>query len=131
VAASLRVQDSLQAGESRFLAEIRRLRQMVDLTRGSVPVLFLIDEILQGTNPADRHAGAEAVLLGLLNAGALGLVTTHDLPLTELAARPDAPLTNVHFADRIENGRPHFDYRMRPGVVPHSNALALMRLIGL
>jgi hypothetical protein len=131
VAASLRVQDSLQAGQSRFLAEIRRLRCMADLARGPVPLLFLIDEILQGTNPADRRQGAEAVLLGFLGLGAVGLVTTHDLPLTALAERPDVPLENVHFADRLEDGRPCFDYRVRPGVVRQSNALALMRLIGL
>jgi hypothetical protein len=131
VAASLRVQDSLQAGESRFLAEIHRLRQMVELAQGPVPLLFLIDEILQGTNPNDRRQGAEAVLVGLLRLGAIGLVTTHDLPLTALAERPDTRLANVHFADQIHDGRPTFDYRMKKGVVPQSNALALMRLVGL
>jgi hypothetical protein len=131
VGASLRVQDSLQAGESRFLAEIHRLRQMVELAQGPVPLLFLIDEILQGTNPNDRRQGAEAVLVGLLRLGAIGLVTTHDLPLTALAERPGTRMANVHFADQIQDGRPTFDYRMKKGVVPQSNALALMRLVGL
>jgi DNA mismatch repair ATPase MutS len=131
VGASIRVQDALAAGESRFLVEIRRLRQLVDQARGPLPLLFLVDEILQGTNPADRKEGAERVLLGLVELGALGLVTTHDLPLTEMAARPAHRMANVHFSDSLNDGRLRFDFRMRPGVVPHSNALALMHQIGL
>jgi hypothetical protein len=131
VAASLRVQDSLAAGESRFLAEIRRLRQMVDLARKTPPLLFLIDEILQGTNPADRRQGAESFILGLLGTGAIGLVTTHDLPVTAVAERPGVRMVNVHFADQIVDGKILFDYRMRAGVVQQSNALALMRMVGL
>ncbi len=131
LAASLRVQDSLQTGESRFLVEIRRLRQMVDLAQHPTPLLFLIDEILQGTNPADRRQGAEAVIRGLLRLGAIGLITTHDLPLTAMAADPAVGLANVHFADRLEDGQLFFDFRMRTGVVQQSNALALMRLVGL
>jgi hypothetical protein len=131
VAASIRVQDSLQAGRSRFLAEIRKLRQMVDMTRDRTAVLFLIDEVLQGTNPADRQVGASAVILELLDKGALGLITTHDLPLTRLAEQSGQRLANVHFSDRFEDGQPSFDYQMRSGVIPRSNALALMRAIGL
>jgi hypothetical protein len=131
LAASLRVQDSLAAGESRFLAEIRRLRQMVDIAQGPRTLLFLIDEILQGTNPADRRQGAAAVILGLLRLGALGLVTTHDLPLTAIAEDRAVRLANVHFADRMEDGQLCFDYHIRPGVVQQSNALALMRMVGL
>jgi hypothetical protein len=131
VGASIRVLDSLLAGQSRFLAEIRRLRQMVDLTAGSLPLLFLIDEMLHGTNPADRQKGSEAVVLELLARGAIGLVTTHDLALTVLAERPGIRLENVHFIDHLENGELRFDYRMQPGVIPRSNAVALMRAIGL
>jgi DNA mismatch repair ATPase MutS len=93
--------------------------------------LFLIDEILQGTNPADRRQGAEQVIRGLIGLGAIGLVTTHDLPLTAVAECPGSRLANFHFSDQFEGNRLHFDYLVRAGVVPQSNALTLMRLIGL
>jgi len=128
--ATLRIEDSLQEGHSRFYTEILRLRQIVDAARGPVPLLFLLDEILHGTNSHDRRVGAEAVVRALVDLGAIGLVTTHDLALTEVPARLDRAV-NMHFEDRLEDGRMLFDYRMRPGVVEHSNALALMRAIGL
>jgi hypothetical protein len=129
IGATLRIQDSLQAGRSRFYAEVLRVRQIVDLTRGPVPLLFLLDEIFAGTNSHDRRLGAEAVVRGLIRAGAIGLVTTHDLSLTHIAEIGKG--ANVHFADHFENGVMTFDYRLRPGVVQHSNALALMRAVGL
>lgn len=131
IGATLRVQDSLQAGRSRFYAEITRLRQLVDLSRGPIPLLFLIDEILNGTNSHDRSVGGESVIRGLIGRGAIGLVTTHDLALAEIADRLGVIAKNVHFVDHFENGTLHFDYLMRPGVVRKSNALALMRAVGL
>jgi hypothetical protein len=130
VGATLRVQDSLQAGRSRFYAEALRVRQLLDLTAGSVPLLFLLDELFQGTNSQDRRMGAEAVLRRLLDRGAVGLVTTHDLALTGLVeGLPGA--VNVHFEDRFADGAMTFDYRLRPGVVPTSNGLALLRAVGI
>jgi DNA mismatch repair ATPase MutS len=129
--ATLKVEDSLEAGRSRFYAEILRIRTIVDAARGPVPLLFLLDEILHGTNSYDRRIGAEAIVRALAEGGAIGLVTTHDLALTELPSRLSVPAVNMHFEDRLEGGRMVFDYRMRPGVVEHSNALALMRAIGL
>lgn len=131
VGATLRIQDSLQQGRSRFYAEILRVRQIVDLTRGPVPLLFLLDEIFAGTNSHDRRQGAEAIVRGLVEAGALGLVTTHDLSLTHIAEQLGPRAANVHFADHFENGEMKFDYRLQTGVVRHSNALALMRAVGL
>ncbi len=131
VGATLRIQDSLQAGRSRFKAEIMRVRQVVDLSRGPLPLLFLLDEIFAGTNSHDRGHGAEALVRGLVKAGAIGLVTTHDLSLTHIADRLGARGANVHFEDRFEKGVMTFDYSLRPGVVQHSNALALMREVGL
>jgi hypothetical protein len=131
VGATLRVQDSLQAGRSRFFAEITRVRQLMELTHGSVPVLFLLDELFHGTNSHDRLIGARAVIGRLLDAGAVGLVTTHDLALTQIACELSPRAQNVHFEDDFVNGSMSFDYRMRPGVVPRSNALALMRSVGL
>jgi DNA mismatch repair ATPase MutS len=131
VGATLRINDSLEEGQSRFYAEILRIRAIVEAARGAVPLLFLLDEILHGTNSHDRRIGAEAIVRALVDLGAIGFVTTHDLALTELPSRLGAAAINKHFEDRIENGRIVFDYRMRPGVVEHSNALALMRAVGL
>src|SRR5262249_13651944 len=131
VGATLRIQDSLQAGRSRFYAELLRVRQVVDLSRGRPPLLFLLDEIFHGTNSHDRRLGAEAVVRGLVEHGAIGLITTHDLSLTHIVEVLAPRAANVHFADHFENGQMVFDYKMRPGVVQHSNALALMRAVGL
>ena len=131
VCASIRIQDSLQEGTSRFYAEISRLSQIMESARRHPPVLFLIDEALHGTNSHDRLIGAEAIVSGLVARGAIGLITTHDLALTEIATVLGARGVNVHFQDYLENGRLRFDYRMRPGVVQHSNALELMRSVGL
>jgi hypothetical protein len=131
VGTSMRIQDSLQEGTSRFYAEIQRLRRLVDLARGPVPLLFLLDEILHGTNSHDRRIGAEAIVRGLLAREAIGLVTTHDLTLTQIADNLAPRAMNVHFEDHLEDGKMSFDYRMRPGVVEKSNALALMRSVGL
>lgn len=131
VGASIRIQDSLQAGASRFYAEITRLRQIVELTEGALPVLFLLDEILHGTNSHDRRIGAEGVVRGLVERGAIGLITTHDLALARIAEELAPRADNVHFQDHLEEGKMTFDYRLRPGVVERSNALELMRSIGL
>lgn len=129
--ATLRVEDSLSAGTSRFYAEITRLRQLVELARGPRPLLFLIDEILAGTNSHDRRLGAAAVLRALVDLGAIGIASTHDLALTEIVNEMPGRAANLHFEDRLEGPNLVFDYRLRPGVVQHSNALALMRAVGL
>ncbi|HEV3138906.1 MAG TPA: hypothetical protein VGY57_00250 [Vicinamibacterales bacterium] len=131
IGATLRIDDSLQEGHSRFYAEILRIRAIVDAARAETPLLFLLDEILHGTNSHDRRIGAEAIVRALVDAGAIGLITTHDLALTELTRDLAGRAANMHFEDRLEQGRMAFDYRLRPGVVEHSNALALMRAVGL
>jgi len=131
IGASLRVIDSLLEGRSRFYAEITRLKQVVDLTDGERPVLFLLDELLHGTNSKDRAAGASAIVGGLIQRGAIGLITTHDLALSSIADDPGSRAANHHFEDRMEGDEMIFDYRLRPGVVTRSNALALMRAVGL
>jgi hypothetical protein len=129
--ATLRINDSLQEGRSRFYAELLRIKQIVERASGSPPVLFLLDEILHGTNSHDRRIGAEAIIRGLLERGAAGLVTTHDLALAEVADALAARATNVHFDDHLEGGVMTFDYLMKPGIVRKSNALELLRAIGL
>jgi len=131
VGASIRVNDSLREGSSRFYAEIKRLRQIFDLAGGDPPLLFLLDELLQGTNSKDRRIGAEGIVRALLKRGAIGLVSTHDLALTDIGGPAEGHLRNVHFQDELANGRMTFDYKIRDGVVTKSNGLELMRSIGL
>ncbi|MFL5341319.1 MAG: MutS-related protein [Gemmataceae bacterium] len=131
VGATLRIQDSLQAGKSRFYAEITRIQQIVETAKGPLPLLFLLDELLHGTNSHDRAIGAEAIVRALLDRGAVGLITTHDLTLAHIADNLTTRAANVHFADQLIDGKMIFDYQMRPGVVRHSNAIELMRAVGL
>jgi hypothetical protein len=130
IGATIRVMDSLQAGTSRFYGEIQRLRDIMELTK-KMHVLFLLDEILHGTNSHDRAVGAEGVIRGLIDRGAIGIVTTHDLALAKLADTLAPRAANFHFQDQLIDGRMVFDYRLHPGVVQKSNALALMRAVGL
>jgi DNA mismatch repair ATPase MutS len=131
VGASIRINDSLQEGSSRFYAEITRLRQIVDLAGGNPPLLFLLDELLQGTNSKDRRIGGEGIVRALVDRGSIGIVSTHDLALTDIGGPLDGHLRNVHFQDELADGRMTFDYTLRDGVVTKSNGLELMRSIGL
>jgi hypothetical protein len=131
VGTAMRIRDSLQSGESLFYAAVSRLKAVVDCARDGKPLLFLFDEILQGTNSHDRLVGSEGVLRALVERRAIGLTTTHDLALTQIVERLGSQGINVHFEDVLVNGKMTFDYRIRPGVVERSNALELMRLMGL
>ena len=131
IGTAMRFQDSLEHGTSLFYTVIARLRRVMDLQDRERPLLFLIDEILQGTNSRDRVSGADAVVRKLLERGGVGLVTTHDLELTRIVDTLDGRAANVHFADTMLGDEIRFDYKMRPGVVETSNALALMRKMGL
>jgi hypothetical protein len=130
VGASINISDSLQKGVSHFYAEISRIRAVVDLASQG-PLLFLFDEILQGTNSHDRRVGAEGVVRTLLKRSATGMITTHDLSLTELAQTFPTRITNLHFQEKLEEGKLSFDYTLRPGVVTTSNGVELMKSIGL
>jgi hypothetical protein len=131
VAASICVLDSLKGGISRFYAEIQRIKQIADLAKGDMPVLFLLDELLSGTNSKDRLAGTRLIVENLIADGAVGIVSTHDLALTEIPEAMGAKAQNCHFEDQLVDGRLFFDYSLKPGVVKSSNALELMRVIGL
>jgi ABC-type multidrug transport system fused ATPase/permease subunit len=133
VATSMRVEDSLEQGVSHFLAEVRRLKRVLDLAQESprAPVLFLLDEILHGTNSRERVIGACAVVKQLLQRGAFGAVSTHDLGITALERELGGRVTNVHFEEQIVGNAMTFDYVLRPGIVHSSNALRLMRAIGI
>lgn len=138
VYASIRIEDSLANGVSLFMAELRRLKSVVDAARtevaGQPPVLYLFDEMLHGTNSSERRVAARIVLEHLLEAGAIGAVTSHDLSLA--SAEPiQSAARYVSFADSIDrtSGTPvlHFDYRLRQGLATSTNALALLDLVGL
>jgi hypothetical protein len=131
VGASICVLDSLQGGVSRFYAEITRLKILSDMANGPIPLLFLLDELLSGTNSHDRYEGTCYVVEALVQQGAIGMVTTHDLALTQIPAIMHGAAANYHFEDAIEGGQLKFDFRLRPGIVRTTNALKLMRLVGL
>ncbi len=127
----MRFVDSIHEGTSYFMAGLKRLQAIMEKTRQPPPVLFLLDEILPGTNSHDRVLGAEAVLRSLLARGAVGLVTTHDLALARVVDDLAPRAANFHCEDQLVDGRMTFDYKLRPGVVQKSNALVLMRQMGL
>jgi hypothetical protein len=131
VAASICILDSLSGGISRFYAEIHRVKLVSNLTHGPVPVLFLLDELLSGTNSHDRLAGTEFVVRSFVQQNAIGIVSTHDLALARIPESMGDRAINCHFEDRFEDGQLIFDYKLKPGIVKTSNALELMRSIGL
>jgi hypothetical protein len=128
----IRVDDSLEAGLSYFYAEVKRLKSVLAAAedRAGPPVLFLIDEIFKGTNNRERLIGGRAYIAALTHTNGFGFVTTHDLELAELEQRI-AGLTNVHFQETVAGGTLEFDYRLRPGPCPTTNALRIMELEGL
>lgn len=128
---AMRISDSLQEGRSLFFSVVQRLKSVVDLTQQDRTVLFLLDEILSGTNSHDRRRGAEAVIRTLVSNGGFGMVTTHDLSLTEIVDSLEGKAVNMHFEDQVEDGSMTFDYQLREGVVQKSNAIELMRMMGL
>ena len=131
IGTAMRVSDSLQEGRSLFFTVLQRLKAVVDLAGTGRPVLFLLDEILSGTNSHDRRRGAEAVIKTLVNKNAIGMVTTHDLALTRIVESMDDKAVNKHFEDQVVDGEMTFDYQLRDGVVERSNAIQLMQMMGL
>lgn len=137
VATSMRVSDSIEEGTSRFYAELKKLKVVLDLSKsmakGDRPgtLLFLLDEILHGTNTRERLIGARAIMKELLVRKAMGAVSTHDLGLGDLEHELDGDVRNVHFEEQVEGDVMSFDYKLREGVVQSSNALRLMKIVGL
>jgi hypothetical protein len=131
ICASLSLSDSLLEGKSKFLAEVGRISQILMCARSGEPVLFLIDEILSGTNSQDRRVSVAVIIEALLANGAIGALSTHDLALTEIANNPALAVLLVHMASQNPDKPLDFDYRLHPGVVRHSNALAIVRMLGI
>ena len=131
VCASIRVDDSLLNGHSHFYAEVARLKAILERAASGLPVFFLIDELFGGTNSADRRVAAESVIRLLVERQAIGLVTSHDLSLAEIPEKHELKGINVHLTDLPSDEGLHFDYRLRPGKVMRSNALKIIKLIGV
>ena len=131
VCASISTADSLLEGKSGFLAEVERLKESLRASSGPKPVLFLIDEMFSGTNSRDRKTAAESVIRALIDSGAVGALSTHDLTLTEIAEAPELHGRNVHMESQDAGDPFAFDYRLKPGVTQRSNALAIARLAGV
>ncbi len=128
----INISDSLSHGISYFYAEVKRLKNLLDALQKNdpLPLLFLIDEIYKGTNNRERLSGSRAYIKALAKSEGLGIVTTHDLELTALNEKIPS-LTNFHFQEHIENDKMTFDYKLRPGPCPTTNALKIMALEGL
>jgi DNA mismatch repair ATPase MutS len=124
----IKVSDSLAEGYSYFYAEVRRLKALLDALEqtDTLPLFFLIDEIFKGTNNRERLLGSEAYIHALIGKRGTGAISTHDLELANLTG-----LSNYHFADQVRDGQLTFDYTLRPGISPTTNALRIMRLAGL
>lgn len=131
VCVSLSVVDSLLSGKSKFLAEMDRLRQTLEAAAQDTPVLFLIDEILSGTNSQDRRVASEAVVRTLVDRGAIGVLSTHDLALGEIAELEELHGMNVHTGSRDGGGPMDFDYLVKPGMTTETNALEIARMAGV
>jgi hypothetical protein len=132
IGSCIRVDDSLDGGLSFFYAEVKRLKRILTDTQDEQgpPVLWLIDEVFKGTNNRERLIGGRALIAALAGGNGFGLVTTHDLELAELE-RQLPNVTNVHFQETVAEGALLFDYRLRPGPCPTTNALRIMALEGL
>lgn len=129
---SIQIRDSLQDGISYFYAEVKRLKALLEATLrpDQPPVLFLIDEIFRGTNNRERHVGGQAYVRTLATRRVAGLISTHDLDLVQMSNEIDT-LRNLHFREDVQDGRMQFDYRLRPGPCPTTNALKIMQMEGL
>ncbi len=128
---SMRVSDDIGAGESTFYAELRRIREMIEYSRGQRPMLALIDEIFKGTNSADRIVGAEATLRHLKRPWSMALVSTHDFELCALEDDPEVKAQNFHFSEHYVDDQIRFDYLMKEGRCKTTNARYLLRMAGI
>ena len=128
---SMKVTDSLDKKLSLFYAELQRLKMIMDAILRKEPVFFLIDEMLKGTNESDRHKGAMALIKQLVENDADGLLATHDLGLTKLEQDYAETISNYHFDGYIEEDKLLFDYELKTGICQSSNALELMKKVGI
>lgn len=127
----MRVSDNLGENISSFYAELLRIKQIVTATKTERKIFFLLDEIFKGTNSQDRHAGAKVLIRQLSKAGAMGMVSTHDLELGDLERESERKIRNYHFREFYKNDEIHFDYKLRPGISTTRNAMYLIKMAGI
>ncbi|KUO76714.1 MAG: DNA mismatch repair protein [Desulfosporosinus sp. BRH_c37] len=127
----MRVSDNLGENISSFYAELLRIKQIVSATKAEKKIFFLLDEIFKGTNSQDRHAGAKVLIRQLSKAGAMGMVSTHDLELGDLERESERRIRNYHFREFYKNDEIHFDYKLRPGISTTRNAMYLIKMAGI
>ncbi|ABO48907.1 DNA mismatch repair protein MutS domain protein [Desulforamulus reducens MI-1] len=128
---SMRIQDNLEESTSSFYAELKRIKLVIEATRQGKSLIFLLDEIFRGTNSRDRITGARTVIKNLALQPAIGFVTTHDLELSTLENEYPQHIKNYHFTDEIIENKITFDYRLKEGVSQTTNAIALMKMVGI
>jgi hypothetical protein len=131
VLSSMRVSDNLEESTSTFYAELKKLKEVIDAVYNNEKVFLLLDEILRGTNSADRHTGSKALIKQLIHHKAAGLIATHDLELAKLADEFPDRIHNYHFDVQVANDELYFDYKLKKGVCMSMNASILMKKIGI
>lgn len=131
VMSSMRISDNLEENTSTFYAELKKLKEVIEAVNRHEPVFLLLDEILRGTNSADRHTGSKALIRQLIQEQATGIVATHDLELAKLQEEFPGQLVNYHFDVSISREELHFDYKLKPGICTSMNASLLMKKIGI
>ncbi|MBC2722448.1 MAG: DNA mismatch repair protein, partial [Desulfosporosinus sp.] len=127
----MRVSDNLGESISSFYAELLRIKQIVSASKTYTNIFFLLDEIFKGTNSQDRHAGAKVLIQQLSKAGAMGMVSTHDLELGNIERESDRKIRNYHFREYYKHDQIHFDYKLRPGISTTRNAMYLIKMAGI
>jgi DNA mismatch repair ATPase MutS len=128
---SMRVNDNLEENTSTFYAELKKLKEIIDAVNNKENVFLLLDEILRGTNSADRHTGSIALIKQLIHQNAAGLIATHDLELTRLSDEFPDNLYNYHFDVQVKDEELYFDYKIKRGICTSMNASLLMKKIGI
>jgi hypothetical protein len=131
VLSSMRVTDNLEESTSTFYAELKKLKEVIDAVNNHQKVFLLLDEILRGTNSADRHTGSKALIKQLVNQNATGMLATHDIALAKLADAYPTHIHNYHFDVRVNGDELYFDYQLKEGVCTSMNASILMKKIGI
>jgi len=127
----MQVTDDLTQGVSTYYAELTRIKMVIDAARSGESIIYLLDEIFKGTNSKDRILGTEAIIRMLSDLPSLGMLTTHDLELAALADENPRLIKNYHFDDQIDNDKISFDYKLKTGVSTSTNAIALMKMVGI
>jgi DNA mismatch repair ATPase MutS len=131
VMSSMRISDNLEESTSTFYAELKKLKDIIEAVNRNEKVFLLLDEILRGTNSADRHIGSKSLIKQLIHHNAAGVLATHDLELAKIAEEYPANIQNYHFDVQVENDELYFDYKLKRGICRSMNASILMKKIGI